>query len=189
MNKETLRYIKNDMWATLHSKKDLNAVLKTKLRELEQNRSESLAEHEKSAGGDYRFRDYCFSNVNKIYDNLRNRLFIEEISRWHNDQAYYLIYKDGSDVYITAEDILNGEKFPKMSDIVYAELNSAYESIDTEKGELDWYTEEVLKACDYNYEVEDERKWQYETAIQFKFHTEWSIRYRKANPNFVPAEI
>lgn len=76
-----------------------------------------------------------------------------------------------------------------MSEIVYAELYSADETKDTEKGELDWYSEKALENCDHDYGVEDERKWQYETALQFKFHTEWSTRYRKANPSFVPAEI
>lgn len=76
-----------------------------------------------------------------------------------------------------------------MSEIVYAELSSADEHIDTERGNLDWYEEEALKVCDYDYEKEDERKWQYETAIQFKFGTEWSARYNQNNPGFVPAVI
>ncbi len=188
MDKGTLRYIKNDMWETLYNKKHLQAILKKKLKELEAERKEALVEYKDLPEDDW-YREYCIRTTNERFDGLITRMLEEEFSQWHNDQSYYLIYKDGSDACITAEEILGGEKFPKMSDIVYAELYSADDSIDTEKGELDWYSEEALEACDYDYGVEDERKWQYETAIQFKFHTEWSIRYRQINPDFVPVEI
>lgn len=188
MDKKVLKYIKNDMWEVLYSKKYLQATLKTKLKELEMERKESLAEYDNLSEDDW-YRGYCFRSINKRFEDLRIRLIEEEVSQWHNDQSYYLIYKDGSEVCITAEEILCGERFPKMSDIVYAELLSADDHMDTENGELDWYSDEAMQACDYEYDVEDDRKWQYETAIQFKFSTAWSFRYKKTNPDFIPVVI
>ena len=46
MKKDILRYIKNDMWETRHSKKDVQAMLKAELAELETRRKEALAENE-----------------------------------------------------------------------------------------------------------------------------------------------
>ena len=109
--------------------------------------------------------------------------------RWHNDQMYHLIYKDGSEVVITAEEILSGEPFPKMSDIVYAEMSSADDHMDTETGNLYWYSDERMEACDWDYDVEGERVWQYETAIQYKFGTEWAKRYSRQHPEFIPMAI
>ena len=45
MKKDILRYIKNDMWETRHSKKDVQAMLKAELAELETRRKEALAEN------------------------------------------------------------------------------------------------------------------------------------------------
>ena len=187
MNKKTLKYIKNDMWEVLYNKKYVQAGLKAELKELEADRKRVLAGYAKSE--DKLFRTVSSIMVNERYDRLRVETIQNQIAGWHSDQSYYLIYQDRSEVCITAEDILNGEKFPSMSNIVYAELQSADEHIDTERGELNWYSEEVLEACDYNYEVEDNRKWQYEAAIQFKFDTVWSRRYKKKNPDFIPLNI
>lgn len=188
MNRETLRYIKNDMWQTLYSKKDLRSVLKRKLKELEAEREKVLAENARYGYDEFTTAWYNM-RTNANYDQRRAKLIENECSQWHNDQSYYLIYKDGSCVSILAEEILGGEKFPKMSDIVYAMLQSADEIIDTENGDVDWYSDAHMEACDWNYEAEDERKWQYETAIEFKFGTEWAAKYAKDNPGFVPAEI
>ena len=188
MNRKMLKYIKNDMWDVLYNKKYLQASLKQKLKELESERKFELAEMEREYG-DSESLWYFRALKNEAFDRRRIRIIEEEYSMYHNDQSYYLIYKDGSEVIITAEDILGGEKFPKMSDIVYAELLSADDHFDTERGELDWYSEEALQACDYDYDVEDERKWQYETAVQFKFDTEWSRTYRQKNPEFIPEKL
>lgn len=188
MNKETLRYIKNDMWQTLYNKKDLQAVLKRKLKQVEAERKEALAENE-GYGYDENSLAWFNERTNRIYNQRRIAVIENEYSQWHNDKSYYLIYKDGSCVCISAEEILGGEKFPKMSDIVYAMLQSADEIIDTEGGDVDWYSDAHMEACDWNYKVEDNRKWQYETAIEFKFGTEWAIKYRQNNPGFIPVEI
>ncbi len=188
MNKQTLRTIKNDMWETLYSKKYLKSRLKTRLAELEQRRQEALAEN---AAVDASPETIAYWNreTNKAYDQRRMKLIDEECRLWHNDQSYYLIYKDGSEVCITAEEILGGDPFPKMSDIVYAEMMSADDHMDTETGDLDWYSDEAMEACDYDYDVADERKWQYETAIQYKFGTKWAQRWQQSHPEFVPAAI
>lgn len=184
MNRKMLKYIKNDMWEVLYNKKYLQATLKTKIKELETERKEAIKEN-----GNDEFSWYWNERTNENFDHRKAKLIESEFNQWHNDQSYYLIYKDGSETCISAEEILGGEKFPKMSDIVYAELQSADEHVDTEKGDLDWYSEEAMEACDYDYEIEYERKWQYETAIQFKFGTDWSRRYHMNHPEFVPAEV
>ena len=188
MKKDILRYIKNDMWEVRHCKKDVQAQLKQELAELEARRKEALADYVDLPEDDW-YRAYGFRTTNATYDRLRQELISNVYNGWHNDQMYHLIYKDGSEVVITAEEILGGEPFPKMSDIVYAELSSADDYMDTESGDLHWYTDERMEACVWDYDVEDEHKWQYETAIQFKFGTEWSQRYSRQHPEFVPMAV
>ena len=45
MKRDILKLIKNDMWETRHSKKDVQSMLKTELAELESRRKEALAEY------------------------------------------------------------------------------------------------------------------------------------------------
>ena len=112
MNKKTLKYIKNDMWEVLYNKKYVQAGLKAELKELEADRKRVLAGYAKSE--DKLFRTVSSIMVNERYDRLRVETIQNQIAGWHSDQSYYLIYQDRSEVCITAEDILNGEKFPSM---------------------------------------------------------------------------
>lgn len=188
MKRDILKLIKNDMWETRHSKKDVQSMLKTELAELESRRKEALAEYVGLPEDDW-YRAYIFRTTNAAYDRRRQELISNVYDRWHNDQMYHLIYKDGSEVVITAEEILSGEPFPKMSDIVYAEMSSADDHMDTETGDLYWYSDERMAACGGDYAAEDEAVWQYETAIQYKFGTEWAKRWSQKHPEFVPMEI
>ncbi len=187
MKKDILRCIKNDMWETRHNKKYVQAMLKAQLAELEARRKEAIAENDDVA--DKEVRGWFNRDVNRAYDRRRQELISSVYDFWHNDQMYHLIYKDGSEVVITAEEILGGEPFPKMSDIVYAEMSSADDHMDTETGDLYWYSDERMEACDWDYDVEGERVWQYETAIQYKFGTEWAKRYSRQHPEFIPMAI
>ena len=187
MKKDILRCIKNDMWETRHNKKYVQAMLKAQLAELEARRKEAIAENDDVA--DKEVRGWFNRDVNRAYDRRRQELISSVYDFWHNDQMYHLIYKDGSEVVITAEEILSGEPFPKMSDIVYAEMSSADDHMDTETGDLYWYSDERMEACDWDYDVEGERVWQYETAIQYKFGTEWAKRYSRQHPEFIPMAI
>ena len=187
MKKDILRCIKNDMWETRHNKKYVQAMLKAQLAELEARRKEAIAENDDVA--DKEVRGWFNRDVNRAYDRRRQELISSVYDFWHNDQMYHLIYKDGSEVVITAEEILGGEPFPKMSDIVYAELSSTDDHMDTETGDLRWYSDESMEASGWDYDAEDERVWQYETAIQFKFGTAWSQRYSRQHPEFVPMAV
>ena len=187
MKRDILKLIKNDMWETRHNKKYVQAMLKAQLAELEARRKEAIAENDDVA--DEEVRGWFNRDVNRAYDRRRQELISSVYDFWHNDQMYHLIYKDGSEVVITAEEILGGEPFPKMSDIVYAEMSSADDHMDTETGDLYWYSDERMEACDWDYDVEGERVWQYETAIQYKFGTEWAKRWSQKHPEFVPMEI
>ena len=177
MKRDILKLIKNDMWETRHNKKYVQAMLKAQLAELEARRKEAIAENDDVA--DEEVRGWFNRDVNRAYDRRRQELISSVYDFWHNDQMYHLIYKDGSEVVITAEEILSGEPFPKMSDIVYAEMSSADDHMDTETGDLYWYSDERMEACDWDYDVEGERVWQYETAIQFRFGTEWAKRWNQ----------
>ena len=187
MKRDILKLIKNDMWDTRHNKKDVQAMLKAQRAELEARRKEAIAENDDVA--DAEVRGWFNRQTNETYVRRRQELVSSVYDFWHNNQMYHLIYKDGSEVVITAEEILGGEPFPKMSDIVYAEMSSADDHMDTETGDLHWYSDERMEACDWDYDVEGERVWQYETAIQYKFGTEWSKRYSREHPEFVPMEI
>ena len=187
MKRDILKLIKNDMWETRHNKKYVQAMLKAQLAELEARRKEAIAENDDVA--DEEVRGWFNRDVNRAYDRRRQELISSVYDFWHNDQMYHLIYKDGSEVVITDEEILSGEPFPKMSDIVYAEMSSADDHMDTETGNLYWYSDERMEACDWDYDVEGERVWQYETAIQFRFGTEWAKRWNQKHPEFVPMEI
>ena len=187
MKKDILKIIKNDMWDTLSNKKHLQAHLKKLLAEVERQRKDDLAEHDGIE--DMNFRKWLNQQTNEIYDRRRREVIDEEYECWHNDQMYYLIYKDGSEVVISAEEIISGVKFPKVSDVVYAEMSSADDHMDTETGDLYWYSDERMKACDWNYDAEDEAIWQYETVIQYKFGTVWAKRWAQDHPEFVPIAI
>ena len=189
VKKDILRYIKNDMWEVRHCKKDVQRQLKAELAELEARRKEAIAENESADYASAESKAWFNRRTNETYNQRRQDIINSVYSQWHNDQSYHLIYKDGSEVCILAEEILSGEPFPKMSDIVYAELSSADECLDTETGDLCWYSDERMEACDWNYDVEDDRKWQYETAIQYKYNTEWAQRWRQKHPEFVPMAI
>lgn len=187
MKKDILRCIKNDMWEVRHCKKDVQALLKRELAELEARRQEALAENDSVE--DLEVRGWFNRDTNACYDRRRADLIQNVYDNWHNDQSYHLIYEDGSEVCITAEDILSGEPFPKMSGIVYAEMSSADDHMDTETGDLYWYSDERMAACDWNYDAEDDARWQYETAIQYKFKTEWARRWSALHPEFVPMAV
>lgn len=188
MLKDRLKSIKADMRDVRGNRAACRSELDRRLRELERERREALAENERSE-----ISEACRlcerDRIEKRFERLQAIAVDDIYSRWHDDQVYYLIYRDGSEAIISAEDILSGEKLPRLTGIAYAEMSSADEHFDTETGELDWYAEERLQACGYDYEAEDDRKWQYETAIQYKFSTPWSRRWQKEHPDFVPQKI
>ena len=188
MLKDVLRTIKNDMWNTLSNKKHVQAQIKKLMAEIERERKEALSEYISLPEDDW-YRDYGFRTTNEAYDRRLAKAIDDVYSWWHNDEMYHLIYKDGSEVAISAEEILGGAKFPKMSDVVYAEMSSGDVHMDTETGDLFWYSDERMEACDWDYDVEGEAVWQYETAIQYKFGTEWAKRWSQKHPEFVPMAI
>lgn len=104
MKRDILKYIKNDMWYTRHDKKDVQAMLKAELAELEARRKEELDDN---AALDVSPESLAHFNwqTNERYDRRRQELIGRVIDRFHNDQMYHLIYKDGSEVVITAEEI------------------------------------------------------------------------------------
>ncbi len=188
MLKDRLKSIKADIRDVRSNRSACQSELNRRLRELERERRNALAENERSKASEA-CRLCERDRIEKRFAQLRMVAIDDIYSRWHDEQVYYLIYRDGSEVIISAEDILSGEKLPRLTGIAYAELSSANEHYDTETGDLFWYSDEHMQACGYDDEAEDDRKWQYETAIQYKFSTPWSQRWRKEHPDFVPQEI
>ena len=101
---------------------------------------------------------------------MREAIF-EEYSRWDGETHYYLIYKDGSCVCISDEDLISGDPMPKLTNIVYAHYQDGYDEMDTESGALHFY-----EGDEVDYEAEDERKEAYENAIEIKYGTEFGKR-------------
>lgn len=188
MLKDRLKAIKADMRDVRGNRADCQREVRQKLRELERERRKALAECKRNYP-DERSRCCALDRINRNFDKLQELEQDRIFSQWHNDQQYYLIYTDGSEGITSAESILLGDKLPRLSGIVYAELSSAYDHFDTETGDLSWYSEERLEACGHDYEAEDDRKWQYETAIQYKYGTAWSQQWSQAHPEFVPQKI
>lgn len=170
------------------SRANCQAEISRRIKELERERREALADYEQYEKTDW-FRISATRQINEAYDGQKARAVNEVYNSWHNDQMYHLIYADGSEVVISAEDILGGEKLPRLTGIVYAELSSADDHFDTETGDLFWYAEERMQACGYDYDAEDERRWRYETAIQYKYGTTWSKFWSIKHPEFVPPEL
>lgn len=183
MLKDKLSYIKNDMLEVRGNRKWLRALLKTKLAEIENERKAAIADNNALDVCD-ESKAWLNSRTNETFRKRKIDAIWDEYENWHNDQSYYLIYRDGSETVIDANEILAGGKpFPKMTSIVYAEMQSADDWVDTETGDLD----EMIGDCmDAGY---DDRKFQYESAIAFKYGTAWSRRYAAKHPDFVPMKI
>lgn len=90
MKRDILKYIKNDMWYTRHDKKDVQAMLKAELAELEARRKEELDDN---AALDVSPESLAHFNwqTNERYDRRRQELIGRVIDRFHNDQMYHLI--------------------------------------------------------------------------------------------------
>ena len=99
------------------------------------------------------------------------RAILDEYNRWDGETHYYLIYKDGSCVCTSDEDLISGDPMPKLTDIVYAHYQDGYDEMDTESGALHFY-----EGDDVDYEAEDARKQAYEDAIEVKYGTEYGRR-------------
>lgn len=95
--------------------------------------------------------------------------------QYDGENSYYLIYKDGSCVSIMDSDLISGEKRPKLTDIVYAMYSGPCDSWDTETGKLTWY-EGCITDGNFDFETEDQRKMDYENAIEIKYGTEYGKR-------------
>ena len=104
---------------------------------------------------------------------------------FYSDHEYTLIYADGTEVNLTALAIMRGEKFPKLSGIVYAIMYADGVFVDTEHGELDFFSDERMEKAGYGERVEVARQYDYLTAIRSKYITEWSLKYRAEHREFV----
>jgi len=189
MLKDMLKTIKEDMRSVRSYRQDFQAELKEQLAEIETARKDALARDTEFAydKNDKWHIACCNRETNKRYDSLKQKATEDIIWRYDNGQVYRFIYKDGSEAHISAREILNGAKLPRLSNIAYAEMSDADWHIDTETGELNWYSNEHMEACGWDEDVADESVFQYETAIEVKYGTEWGKRYSQEHPKFEAA--
>ena len=188
MLKNMLTAIKEDLKNVRSNRGFVQDEIKRKTREIEAGRKAELAENARTFDNPESL-DFWTRKTNETFNSQLTKAISDIFARYHEDQSYHIIYKDGSEVCVTAEEILGGEPFPKLTGIVYAELSSGWENYDTETGNLDFYSEKAMEACDGDYDTEDERRWQYDAAIEIKYGTEWGTRWMWNHPDFVPVAL
>lgn len=137
------------------------ALLAREAKNIEKEYKVKMKEEEKEC--DCFYWTYRKQQIETEMLNKINNLY----KSYDGETMYYIIYKDGSCIAISDEDLINNEKMPKLTDIVFASYNGPNDSWDTEIGELHWY-EDVD-----DYEAEDERKAEYENAIEIKYNTKY----------------
>ena len=135
MLKGYLKSIKDDLWSVLSEKKYVQREIKESARELKAYLKGEMARNAEIWHDSPDVLAYHNRQDKERVDRLLFKAVTEISGMYHNDQSYHLIYKDGSEACVTAEEILLGEPFPKVSDVVYAELSSADDNYDTETGE------------------------------------------------------
>jgi len=187
MIKENLNTIKERIKEIKDNRKLVKAIFKEEFNKLEKEKKHMINEYKKEYKNNEFYLDHMIRTAENIYQKKVSQMCNNTINNYSCEAGIYLIYKDGTDAYVLEDDLLTGyDEFPKITNIAYAEYSDGYEHYDTETGELDWYSDERMEQCDYEYEIEDENKFQYEMSIQCKFHTEYSEKYMIDNPNFVP---
>lgn len=162
--KELLREIKDRIKESHRDIPYIKAQIKKIEKEFAERMAEELATYSDPDGY------FAMQYKESMERRMRDAIFAE-YSRWDGETHYYLIYKDGSCVCISDEDLISGDPMPKLTNIVYAYYQDGYDEMDTESGSLHFY-----EGDEVDYEAEDARKQAYEDAIEVKFGTEYGRR-------------
>lgn len=181
MNRENLKLIKQDMKDLYSSSKYVQAELREARKELKKEYDAEMKENKKICYPEHLW--IWNKETDEKFKGIWIKTYDEIVTSYHNHQCYYFIYADGTEAIVQAEDLLTGDKMPKLSGIVYAEMESADDWIDTEVGDLDSYLEDEDGCRDFELQE------RYDISVQCKFNTAWSIRYRKNYPDFEPMQI
>lgn len=98
----------------------------------------------------------------------KGKAIADAMRPWSAEGSYYLIYNDGSCACTSDDDLISGDKLPRLTGIVYAEYQGTDDHYDTETGDLHFY-----EGDDVDYEAEDTRKQAYDDAIEIKYGTDY----------------
>lgn len=174
MKKDYLKTIKDDITEVYRSNREyFRQEVKEALAEIEADHKEAMSRHA-AVWGDS--PDYLAA---EIYAERKRETYFRLVDDYSNGQFYYFIYKDGSAVTVTAEDLLTGgAKLPKLTNIAYALMEDADSWIDTEIGDLDAYFDGV--APDEDLPDRLERLADYENSIEARFGTEYGLKLTAA---------
>jgi len=106
--------------------------------------------------------------LSNTYQQSINDKRLKLLNKWHNDQFYHLIYKDGSERIFSAEDIITGETTHiKFTNLVYMRLQFSEEDVDTEIGKISW---------DVSIDEQFEARENYLSQIEIKYNTKWGLK-------------
>ena len=149
-NINNLKTIKKDIIVDIKQiisfRKEFNAEVKTLI---------------KGFGGNL---DTLSKHMYNYYLNQYNHI----VSQYHNDQMFWFIYKDGSQLIFNAEEVLTGEvKYINYSNIVFAHCRTGYDEYDTEIGNHEWQGD-----TDEQFEAREK----YFSNIEIKYKTKWGLK-------------
>lgn len=154
MNKQALAEIKDAYKALRSNIPEANKLIKKAQKEYQQKINESQWFFE---------RDFARQSL--------QRSITKAIDYYSDDDSFYFIYKDGTEVCKDAEDILNGEKI-KLTDIIYACYGNCACEFDTDIGTFTFFD-------DFEDDEALEAKEKYETSVQYKYNTAWAQRQNR----------
>ena len=97
-----------------------------------------------------------------------------------NDTTIYIIYKDGSTLYVSGSEIVGGDVTPKMQNIAYAHYQDGLEEFDTLIGNFD---DTFPYSLDFT-DAEENEHWEkvetYKSSVEIKFGTDWGKKHQIA---------
>ena len=128
-----------------------------------------ILDNPKREGVSQEIHDYfernAIENIRKEY----NKKMYEICESYGNDMNFYIIYNDGSTCCASGTEIVTGEVTPRMQNIAYAHLLSAWDEFDTRIGDFKWDV-----SIDEEYMSKDE----YMSSIEIELETEWGLRQK-----------
>jgi len=121
---------------------------------------------------------YLANQTLERIEKERNRAIFDWYDSAGGDATFYIIYKDGSTLYVTGTEIVGGDVTPKIQGIVYANYSDGYEEYDTEIGDRDMGLYGKT-AEEHDYEITDDMlliRDKYERTIEIKYGADWGLK-------------
>lgn len=169
MNKKMKEYIKSSIHNLIDSRKNYNYEYKKLLAEKKKEYNESDNYELMQWRECFKFEEYINSEINSCYRRHLIEKASELLENFHYNESFMIIYKNGTQSLISAEEILTGEvKGIDYSNWAYAYMLDAGEEMDTDTGELEY---------DISIDEEAEAHEEYMHNIEVKYGTEWGKKH------------